>query len=149
MSRQTTTRAQVSGYRFGLARAEHALVRRDTRMLHDPMRAQLRALIAGAVVGLLILAGAGVYGVIRPQPTVGDAVIVADGSGGLFVVIDSVLHPVANLASARLIVGSPAAVKTVGKQAISSSPRGAALGIAGAPASLPGPARPGTSAWTV
>ena len=57
MSRQMTTRAQVSGYRFGLARAEHALVRRDARMLHDPMRSQFRALIAGAVVALAMLPG--------------------------------------------------------------------------------------------
>ena len=43
MVRQLTTRAQVSGYRFLLQRAEHALVRRDARMLHDPMRAQRRS----------------------------------------------------------------------------------------------------------
>ncbi|WP_132991818.1 type VII secretion protein EccB [Gordonia zhaorongruii] len=149
MSRRITTRAQVSGYRFGLARAEHALIRWDVRMLHDPMRSQGRAIVAGLVVAVLILAGAGVYGLIRPAPSVGDARIVADSGGGLFVLVDGVMHPVLNLASARLIVGGPAPVKTVGPDSLAEFPRGAALGIPGAPASLPGPAVDGASTWTV
>ncbi|QRY61189.1 type VII secretion protein EccB [Gordonia sp. PDNC005] len=149
MSRRTTTRAQVSGYRFGLARAEHALVRRDVRMVHDPMRSQVRALVTGGVVAVLILAGGGVYGLIRPAPTVGDARIVADSGGGLFVLVDGVMHPVLNLASARLVVGGPAPVKSVSARSLREYPRGPTLGIAGAPGSLPGPADDGSSTWTV
>ncbi|MBF6247361.1 type VII secretion protein EccB, partial [Nocardia elegans] len=40
MPAQLTTKAQVNGYRFLLRRLDHALVRRDVRMLHDPMRSQ-------------------------------------------------------------------------------------------------------------
>lgn len=149
MSRRITTRAQVSGYRFGLARAEHALVRRDARMVHDPMRSQARALVAGGVVAVLILAGAGVYGLIRPAPTVGDARIVAESGGGLFVLVDGVMHPVLNLASARLVVGGPAPVKSVSARSLREYPRGPTLGIAGAPGSLPGPSADGESRWTV
>ncbi|GEE03706.1 hypothetical protein nbrc107696_41520 [Gordonia spumicola] len=144
-----TTRAQVSGYRFGLARAEHALVRRDARMVHDPMRSQVRALVAGAVLAVLVVAGAGVYGLIRPAPTVGDARIVAGPDGGLFVPIDGTMHPVLNVASARLVVGGPAAVKSVSARSLREYPRGATLGIVGAPASLPEPGSDGASAWTV
>lgn len=43
-----TTRWQVNGYRFLVRRMEHALVRRDVRMLHDPMRSQSRALAVGS-----------------------------------------------------------------------------------------------------
>lgn len=147
MARQLTTRAQVSGYRFGLVRAEHALIARDARMLHDPMRSQLRALIAGGVLAVLLLAGAGIYGLVRPAPSVGDArIVVADG-GGMFVLIDGVMHPVPNLTSARLVVGEPLAAKTVGQQSVNAYPRGPALGIVGAPAALPGPADPAVSAW--
>lgn len=149
MARQLTTRAQVSGYRFGLVRAEHALIARDARMLHDPMRSQLRALIAGGVLAVLLLAGAGIYGLVRPAPSVGDArIVVADG-GGMFVLIDGVMHPVPNLTSARLVVGEPLAAKTVGQQSVNAYPRGPALGIVGAPAALPGPADPAVSAWAV
>ncbi|MGO3327904.1 type VII secretion protein EccB [Gordonia sp. (in: high G+C Gram-positive bacteria)] len=149
MARHITTRAQVSGYRFGLARAEHALIRRDVRLLHDPMRSQSRALLAGVVVAVLILAGAGVYGLVRPAPSVGDAQIVTDPGGAMFVRVDDVMHPVLNLASARLVVGSPAEVKSVSAASLREHPRGPTLGIPGAPASLPGPAADGDSAWTV
>lgn len=149
MSRQLTTRAQVSGYRFGLLRAEHALIRRDARMLADPMRSQLRALTAGAVLAVLLLAGAGIYGLIRPAPSVSDATIVAGSGGGLYVLVDGVMHPAANLASARLIAGRPLPVRTVGERALSAYPRGAALGIVGAPSALPGPVDPARSVWTV
>ncbi|WOC13420.1 type VII secretion protein EccB [Gordonia sp. MP11Mi] len=149
MSRRMTTRAQVSGYRFGLTRAEHALVRRDVRLLHDPMRSQSRALVTGVVIAVLILAGAGVYGLIRPAPSVGDAQIVTDPGGAMFVRIDEVMHPVLNLASARLVVGSPASVKAVSAASLREHPRGPTLGIPGAPASLPGAADDGDSAWTV
>ena len=47
MPSKPTTRWQVSGYRFLVRRMEHALVRRDVRMLHDPMRSQSRAYAAG------------------------------------------------------------------------------------------------------
>ncbi|MFZ2510709.1 MAG: type VII secretion protein EccB, partial [Gordonia sp. (in: high G+C Gram-positive bacteria)] len=150
MSRQLTTRAQVSGYRFGLARAEHALIRHDARMLHDPMRSQFRALLAGGVVALLLVAGAGIYGLIRPAPSVGDArIVVADGGGGMFVLLDGVMHPVPNLTSARLVVGEPLPAKAVGQRSVNAYPRGPALGIAGAPPALPGPADPAVSSWTV
>ncbi|MFM9376727.1 type VII secretion protein EccB [Gordonia sp. VNK21] len=146
MSRQFTTRAQVSGYRFGLARAEHALVRRDARMLHDPLRSQWRALMAGAVIALLVTAGAGLYGVIRPQPTVGDARLVVADSGALYVLDDGVVHPVPNLASARLVLGEPAVPQRVSQRSLDAYPRGAALGVAGAPARLPAG---GPAGWTV
>lgn len=118
-------------------------------MLHDPMRAQFRALVAGAVLAVLLVAGAGIYGVIRPAPSVADARIVAADTGGLFVLVDEVMHPVPNLASARLVAGAPLPARTVAQRSVSSYPRGPALGIPGAPASLPGPGDPDTATWTV
>lgn len=149
MARQLTTRAQVSGYRFGLARAEHALIRRDVRMVHDPMRAQSRALLAGAVLAVLLLAGAGIYGIVRPASSVAGAQIVLTDEGGLFVLVDEVMHPVPNLASARLIVGRALPAKRATARSISAYPRGAALGIPGAPAAVPGPGDADLAAWTV
>ncbi|QTI67838.1 type VII secretion protein EccB [Gordonia polyisoprenivorans] len=150
MARQLTTKAQVNGYRFLLSRLEHALVRRDARMLHDPMRSQMRALVLGTVLALLALAGFGIWGLVKPQGSVGkSAILVSKNSGGLFVVIDETLHPVLNLASARLIVGDDAAPTSVSDRKLSGYPRGALLGIPGAPAGLPGSAHPGTSTWSV
>lgn len=149
MPAQLTTRAQVNGYRFLLKRYEHALVRWDVRMLHDPMRSQARSLVVGAVLGVLVIAGAAIMAFLRPQGAVGDSKIVtAKDSGAMYVVVNKTLHPVLNLASARLITGStekPASVK----DSKLTMARGPLLGIPGAPASLPGSADSGHSIWTL
>ncbi|MGB3887875.1 type VII secretion protein EccB [Gordonia sp. (in: high G+C Gram-positive bacteria)] len=149
MSRHITTRAQVSGYRFGLSRAEHALVRRDAGMAHDPMRGQSRSLMAGIILAVLVVAGAGIYGFIRPAPSVRDGKILAADNGALYVLVDDVMHPVPNLASARLILGQPLPVRHVSDASLARYPRGAAVGIPGAPGALAGPAVPGESQWTL
>ncbi|MFC9993677.1 type VII secretion protein EccB [Nocardia sp. NPDC127526] len=157
MPAQLTTRAQVNGYRFLLRRLDHALVRRDVRMLHDPMRAQFRSLIAGAVLAILVVAGAAIMAFIRPQGSIGDATIVmGKESGALYVVLTDedddtkqTLHPVLNLASARLIVGKNESPKSVKDAKLNSLPRGPILGIPGAPAALPGTKQGDRSQWTL
>ncbi|MGC4960232.1 type VII secretion protein EccB [Gordonia sp. DT218] len=150
MARQLTTKAQVNGYRFLLRRLEHALVRRDVRMLHDPMRSQLQALLVGTVLGLLVLGGCGVWGLVKPQGSVGDAkIVVSKDSGGNYVLIDDTMHPVLNLASARLITGSSESPKSVSDGKLASYRRGPLLGIPGAPAALQSSAHGGQSFWTV
>ncbi|MFI6312532.1 type VII secretion protein EccB [Nocardia fusca] len=155
MPAQLTTRAQVNGYRFLLRRLDHALVRRDVRMLHDPMRSQIRSLLVGLVLGILIIAGAAILAFLRPQGAIGDALIVSGkSSGALYVVVQKedgsrTLHPVLNLASARLITGSDAEPHAVKDDKLDSLPRGPLLGIPGAPAALPGSAQGGDSHWSL
>lgn len=150
MPAQLTTRQQVNGYRFLLRRYEHALIRRDVRMLHDPMRSQSRSMIVGAVLGLLVVAGAAIMSLLRPQGAVGDAAIVmAKENGALYVVVDDRLHPVLNLASARLITGSNEEPTSVKAAKLTDRPRGPLLGIPGAPAVLPGSSAGERSTWTI
>lgn len=150
MPAQLTTKAQVNGYRFLLRRLEHALIRRDVRMLHDPMRSQLRSLMVGLVLAILVLAGFGVYGLIKPQGSVGKSqIIISKKAGAMYVVLDGRLHPVLNLASARLITGSNESPKSVGEKKLTGYARGPLLGIPGAPAALPGPADTKRSNWVV
>ncbi|MCK0173631.1 MULTISPECIES: type VII secretion protein EccB [Mycobacteriaceae] len=149
MGRQTT-RLQVSGYRFTMRRLAHALVRADVRMIDDPLRAQSVSLTAGCVIAAVALGACGVMAVLRPQGVPGDAPIVRDRvSGALHVRIGETLHPVPNLASARLITGSPAEPKTVGPSALAGLPRGPMVGIPGAPAAVGAPISAGESTWTV
>ncbi|MFQ6395291.1 type VII secretion protein EccB [Nocardia sp. KC 131] len=151
MPAQLTTRAQVNGYRFLLKRIQHALVRRDVRMLHDPMRAQFRSMVVGAVLATLALAGCAILGLLKPQGAVRDAkIIVGKDSGALFVVQEGVLHPALNLASARLITESAEKPTSVKESKLSSLPRGPMLGIPGAPSTLLGPAVKGDrSVWNL
>ncbi|MGW5570019.1 type VII secretion protein EccB [Nocardia thailandica] len=155
MPAQLTTKAQVNGYRFLLRRLDHALIRRDVRMLHDPMRSQSRSLWVGAVLGLLIVAGAAILGFLKPQGAIGDSLIVSGKqSGALYVVVQSkdgtkTLHPVLNLASARLIAGKAESPHGVKDAKLDSLPRGPLLGIPGAPSALPGSAQGPSSDWTL
>ncbi|AXK86403.1 type VII secretion protein EccB [Nocardia farcinica] len=155
MPAQLTTKAQVNGYRFLLRRLDHALVRRDVRMLHDPMRSQARSLMVGAVIGLLVVAGAAIMAFLRPQGAIGDAlIVVGKDSGALYVVVEREdgerrLHPVLNLASARLIAGSSESPHSVKDSKLAGEPRGPLLGIPGAPSALPGSAQGDRSDWTI
>jgi len=147
---QLTTRAQVNGYRFLLQRFEHAMVRRDVRMLHDPMRIQFRSMITGLVLAVLVTGGCTVLAFLHPQGQVGDSkIIMGSDSGALYVMVGDALHPVLNLASARLIIGSSAAPASVKDSKLAGLPRGPLLGIPGVPAALPGPADSDRSDWTL
>jgi type VII secretion protein EccB len=150
MARQPTTRLQVSGYRFLVRRVEHALLHGDMRMLHDPMRAQSFSLIAGCVLAIVGVAACAILAFLRPNAGLGDAVIVMSrDSGALYARIDDTLHPVLNLASARLATGSATRPQVVSPADIDKAKRGPLLGIPGAPAVIANPLSQEESAWTV
>jgi len=150
MPSQLTTRAQVNGYLFLVRRLEHALIRRDVRMLHDPMSVQFRSLLVGGVLGALALGACAVLGLLHPQGAVGNAHIISGkSSGGLYVIQqDGKLDPVLNLTSARLIAGTAETPDSVAESKLTSYARGPLLGIPGAPAALPGSASSGSN-WTL
>src|SRR5919107_4782698 len=140
MAGQPTTRLQVSGYRFLVRRMEHALLRGDVSMLHDPVRAQALSIIAGCVLAVVGLAICAILAFLRPDTPVGDAAIVTSrGSGALYVRVGDTLHPVLNLASAYLVAGSAAKPHVVNDAYINSAKRGPLLGIPGAPAVVANP----------
>ncbi|MGX9791290.1 type VII secretion protein EccB [Mycobacterium sp. MMS18-G62] len=150
MPAQVTTRAQVNGYRFLIRRLEHALIRGDSRMIHDPMRGQMRALIVGLVIAVLITGACGVMAFFKPAPNLGDAqILMSKSSGAAFVRIGDRVHPVLNLASARLIVGKNDNPKDVDDKFLNALPRGPMVGIVGAPTSIRGGDDLSRSSWTV
>ncbi|NEW39086.1 type VII secretion protein EccB [Nocardia cyriacigeorgica] len=137
MPSKPTTRWQVSGYRFLVRRMEHALVRRDVRMLHDPMRSQSRAYAAGLVLGIVVLAGCGVLALLRPQDKIGDnKILIGKESGAVYVVLNDVVHPALNIASARLAAGDAPDAVIVKESELGSKARGPLIGIPGAPSVL-------------
>ena len=148
MRRQPTTRLQISGHRFLMRRIEHALVRGDARMLDDPLAAQSISLVIGAVLAVVAVAVVTVLAVLRPAGDPGDApILLVRDSGAMYVRIDDRVHPVFNLASARLITGSPAEPRIVSQQAIDRALRGPMVGIPDAPPHLAPPLADGQ--WTV
>lgn len=132
-----TTKAQVSGHKFLRRRVEHGVVTGDIRMIHDPLASRRRALIFGTVATVLIGAGAGVLAWLSPEPDPGDARIVRGEHGQLYTLLDGRYHPTANLASARLLAGSPEDPVAVGAAHLAEHPHGIPIGIEGAPDNLP------------
>ncbi|MET9488705.1 type VII secretion protein EccB [Nocardia sp. NPDC006630] len=150
MPSKPTTRWQVSGYRFLVRRMEHALVRRDVRMLHDPMRSQSRAFSVGLILACVALAGCGVLALLRPQDKIGsNKILIGKDTGAVYVVLDNVVHPALNLTSARLAAGEAAKPATVKETELAKKPRGQLIGIPGAPASLAFDSTPGGRTWTI
>ena len=129
---------------------EHALVRRDVRMVDEPMRAQARSLVTGCVLAVVAVAACAIVAFVRPQDALGDApIVMVRDSGALYVRLGDTLHPVLNLASARLIAGTASDPEIIKEYELRNAKRGALLGIPGAPAVLPEPLAAGESQWTV
>ena len=135
MAGRPSLRAQLSAQRFLLRRLEYAVLGRPMPHRHDPLRTQKFALLAGCAVAVGMLVVDTFLGSSRPDRIPGDAALVMSRqSGALFVRVDDELRPVANLTSARLILGSPATPQVIEEAALGSvadgpdvgHPRGAA-----------------------
>ncbi|QUR66516.1 type VII secretion protein EccB [Mycobacterium spongiae] len=150
-----TTKVQVSGWRFLLRRLEHAIVLRDTRMFDDPLQFYSRSFTLGAVVAILIMAGAGLLAYFKPLGKLSGDRLLTEGSllsddatHQLYVILSGRLYPVYNLTSARLVLGKPANPATVKSSELGKRPIGQTIGIPGAPYATPVSAA-NSSIWTL
>ncbi|NBH11520.1 type VII secretion protein EccB, partial [Amycolatopsis sp. SID8362] len=146
-------RDQLQAYQFLVQRATSALVTRETDPEQPPFRRTGSATFAGIALGIVSLAGAGVYGLIVPGGNTAwrqdSAVIVEKETGTRYVYLDGRLHPVANYASALLLLGDHRATEQVSRESLAGVPRGPRLGIPDAPDALPAPARLLTGSWSL
>jgi type VII secretion protein EccB len=150
MAYQPTTRLHISGYRFMRRRTECALLGRDLSSVNEPMRAPAQSLMVGLGLAVFLLAGCVVLALLRPQPGLSTAPIVMEKqSGALYVRLGETLHPVLNLASARLIAKTNADPQPTVATALSRARRGPLLGIPGAPQFLGTPLGHDELRWTV
>ncbi|MFB9236999.1 type VII secretion protein EccB [Plantactinospora siamensis] len=146
---------QLHSYQFMVARVVAALVLRETDPARSPFRRSATAALAGLLVAGIGLGAAALYGGFTGagadhyRDT--SAVVVERETGARYVYRDGRLHPVLNYASALLIIGGGSAPRTVlvSQRSIRDAPRGAPLGLVGAPDSLPPAGRLAGGAWTV
>ena len=119
-------------------------------MIHDPMRGQMRSLVVGFIIAVLVVGAAGVLAFFKPMPNLGEAqILLSKSDGALFVRIGDRVHPVLNLASARLIVGKSDPPKQVDEKFLNQLSLGPTVGIIGAPTTIQSGDESGASSWTV
>lgn len=149
-----TQKDRIQAYQFLRRRLVSALVSADA---NDPVSPSKRLVLGTAIgIAVAVLASAvfGVIGLLAPARAEkwrqGGQVIMEKETGARFIIgTDTLLHPVLNYASARLLAGSEGGgTVTVPAKTLSGVPRGAGVGIAGAPDSLPETSRLHAGPWT-
>jgi len=143
-----TTPRQIKGFRRELNRVHEALSRQDVRGVGSPLTRMRGSLVLGGLAAAGLLAAALVVSLISPKPNGKVGEIMTTRSGGMFVMFNGRLHPVTNLASARLIVGKAAPATVVSDATLRSLPTGPLMGIPSAPNVLD-PRGDSTASWTV
>lgn len=148
-----TRRDQLAAYRYSVRRVMSALMGSDPEQAEQPMRRIASATLAGILVAVLCLTGAGFYGRMRGGPSTwqrSDVLIVERETGSRYVWTGSELRPVLNYTSARLLLKQPdAQTVKVSRSAIAGARRGAPVGITGAPDSLPDARHVVKAPWAV
>jgi type VII secretion protein EccB len=144
---------QLHAHTFVLGRVVSALTRGEPDAAETPMRRFSTAAVAGLLVGALLAAGFAVWGLLFPGSGTAwrtpGTLIVEGETGNRYLLIDQVLHPVANYASARLLLGPDPKVASVPAKSLGGVPHGSPVGIPGAPDALPTAARLDGREWLV
>jgi len=144
---------QLHSYQFMLQRAISALIMRETDPAQSPLRRGVGAAFVGVMVTVIVAAAFGIYGLLTKTGSsrwrVDNAVVVEKETGAAFVYLGDELIPTLNSTSAMLLAGqSPPKRFTVPRNSLAGVPRGAPVGIVGAPSSLPDTKHLLAGAWT-
>lgn len=134
---------QLQAYQFLRRRIGAALLSGEPDTLDPPMRRVVRTSFAGIMVGIIVIAVFGIYGLLRPGGAQGwkadgSSLVIEKETGATYVYFEGQLHPMLNFASARLFVNKPDAEPfRVSRRSLEGTPRATRRGIPGAPHSLP------------
>ncbi|MEU2606299.1 type VII secretion protein EccB [Streptomyces albus] len=155
-------RDELNAYTYAKKRLVAAFLQPSPTGTEEGAPRPLRGILPGIVVGALILAGFGAWGMFKPKAPEGwdkpkEKVIIGSESTTRYVVLETdgkaQLHPVLNLASAKLLLdpGKGEVVKVDEKILDNGDiPHGATLGIPYAPDRLPKPDEAGKKKrWAV
>ncbi|MFI2645965.1 type VII secretion protein EccB [Streptomyces sp. NPDC018610] len=155
-------RDELNAYTFAKRRMLASFLRPSASGSEEGAPKPLGAVVPGVVVGAVVLAVFGGIGMFSPTApkgwdTPGEHVIVASKSTTRYVVLKTgkqvQLHPVLNMASARLLLDPDKdSVITVDEKVLDSGkpPHGATIGIPYAPDRLPAPEEAGAAKrWAV
>lgn len=155
-------RDELNAYTFAKRRTLAAFIQPTPSGSEESAPRPLRGVVPGIVVGVIVLAVFGAWGMLKPAAKPGwdepkEHVIVASKSTTRYVVLMTdgkrQLHPVLNMASAKLLLDADKGeVIKVSESVLDKGriPRGATIGIPYAPDRLPAPSEAGSAKrWAV
>jgi len=148
-----TRREQVRAYRFVTRRMVSALLSGEPETTELPMRRLALAMVGSVLVGAIVLAVVGAYGLLNPGGgTPGNnSVVIERETGARYVYTQNTLFPVYNFASALLILGTAdPSVEPMSRNSLRGLPRSRqTYGILGEPDSLSDRGALVSTPWTV
>ncbi|MGW5580531.1 type VII secretion protein EccB [Micromonospora chokoriensis] len=146
-------RDQVQAYLFEAGRLIGALMKGRPEGDDPPHRRFTIGTAVGLLLTVLIAAGFGIYGLLRPggsdQWRKPGSIIVVKETGARYLLLGDELRPVLNYTSAALILQSAAPVRSVSRNSLTGVPVGAPVGIPDAPDAVPTGKQLYRGAWTV
>ncbi|MFF9089648.1 type VII secretion protein EccB [Streptomyces sp. NPDC014991] len=156
-------RDQLNAYTFAKRRMLASFVQSSPDASDEGAPRPLRAVLPGAIVGVVVLAAFGAWGMFKPTAPQGwndpgQKVVIASKSTTRYVVLKTKgkvqLHPVLNMASARLVLDTQdnVDVVTVDESILDNGkvPHGVTIGIPYAPDRLPSSTEAGAAKqWAV
>lgn len=146
-------RDQVQAHSFIMGRLTSGMLLADPDAPESPLGRTTRGALIGVVIGVLVAAGSVVYGLIAPGGNdswrSGQTLVVNRDTGARYLYIGDRLRPVRNYSSALLIGGNSLKTTDVRTKSLSGTPVGAAVGITGAPDSVPAKGDLETGPWQV
>jgi hypothetical protein len=121
-------RDQIQAYQFLRRRTVSAVLVGDANHPESPVRRTAIGLLVGCILLLLVLAGFGIFGLLRPGSSKAwqeaGSVVVEKETGARFVMDDQgALHPVLNYVSARLITGGSGELVRVSRKSLAAAGR--------------------------
>src|SRR5688572_9603518 len=152
-----TRRDLYQAHQLMMHRVSLALLQGEPDAPESPMKRMTVASLSGLMVGVLVAAGFGVWGLLAKNGTKnitkpGTIIIEKETGAKLAFNNDTgkpVLYPFLNYASARLGVEGTITQKSVSRNALTKYARGPALGIPGAPDALPDPKKTTRAPWSL
>ncbi len=146
-------REQLQAYRFMQRRIRTALLDSDPDTNDAPLARMGTATYAGIMVAILVLAGAGIYGIFNRGGSVAwkqDGTLITEReTSRQFIYIKKTLYQVQNVTSAQLVLGPKMTILDVAHKSLSNTRHGGIIGIRGAPEDTPKPKDVAGSTWSV
>ncbi|GAA0726739.1 type VII secretion protein EccB [Dactylosporangium roseum] len=136
-----------------MRRVVNAFVAGEADPSMSPTRRLAGAGFASVMVAVLVVAVFGVIGLLKKGGNTSwqsnGVVVIEKETGTRYVYRDGVLYPVANYASAVLVIGQPVTTVSVSRESLVGATRGPLIGIPGAPDALPPAGRMLKTPWSV